>query len=701
MDHARKPMPAVARVLVLALTWATAGDLIAQPAVPLPARFRVLQTPYYTVNTDLPPEDAQEAVLRLSRLAEEYVERTKAFGGRMPTKMPVFLFLEKQDYVGAGGSPDSMGHFFVDTRDGKNTRLLVYAGDRADPRRWQIIQARGFHQFARAAVGSLPTWAERGLGEYFGDAIWTGDGYVGGIIHPGRLKLLRPLMAEGRLLALPDLLRLRSDQWELLNAGNNYHHGWAMTHFLAHGENGKYQTGFANYIRAGNRQIPWEKAWVDAFGAPDKFEPKFAKWWNDLPEDPTAALYTRATLSTFTSFVARAHAQQKSYRTIEDLAAALKVGELRLVGESWLPPSLLDEAIVRSKRDSTTFAIEPSKTRGGPPTLVASRPDGMRLTASFPPRLAIPVKVTIVATQGPAIVAKPPTIVDPLRPPATPPAMPPARPPEPPVATNTPPAVPPTNRPPEPPVLVRPPAAGDAAPPNAAPQPPNQKATRIILGLAPARDKAMEFVTENCAMGKDHDMVVKFAQSLDKATTNNEEVKFIIGGRLLKSGLTTLVFVQQERCYIAELTLQQSATLGAPEGTMGVEFVRPHKETRGKPTVQLTAPALISPQPISATARTSWEFSFPRAVPPAERPYAIRLRYRVSQSGTLTIFTFREPPAAGNVKIDLPAMDEVTRAMPVMLFFDICHMPEDLDNAKAEVLSETFAVLVDVEPRAK
>ncbi len=332
MVRPKQSITALLRVLMLALSCAVAGDIIAQPAVPLPARFRVLQTPYYTLTTDLPPEDSQEAVLRLSRLAEEYAERTKGFGGRMPAKMPIFLFLEKQDYVGAGAPPDSMGYFVIDPREGKNTRLLVYAGDRADPRRWQIIQAKGFHQFARAAVGNLPAWVERGLGEYFGDAIWTGDSYVGGIIHPGRLKLLRPLMTEGRLLALTDLLRLRSEQWDLVNASNNYHHGWALTHFMAHGDNGKYQTGFATYVRAGGRQIPWEKAWVDAFGAPDKFEPKFAKWWNDLPEDPTAALYTRATLSTFASFVARAHAQQKSYRTIEDLAAAVKVGELRLVG---------------------------------------------------------------------------------------------------------------------------------------------------------------------------------------------------------------------------------------------------------------------------------------------------------------------------------------------------------------------------------
>ncbi len=309
----------------------------------------------------------------------------------------------------------------------------------------------------------------------------------------------------------------------------------------------------------------------------------------------------------------------------------------------------------------------------------------------------MPVKVTIQSTQGPAIAVKPPTIVDPLRPPATPPVAPPVRPPEPPIATNTPPVAPPTVRPAEPPVLVRPP--GDA--PQKPPVADGNQGTRIISGLTPARDKAIEFIAANCAMGKDHEMVARYTENLDKALTKGQDIKFVVGGRLLKSGLTTLVFVQHGRCYVVELSLKQAAQLGAADGTMGVEFANPYQEVRGKPTVEIAAPLLLSPQPISTSEKTEWGFHFLRIDPPSDRPYSIRLRYRAGQNGTLTAFTFREPPAMGNVRnrVDLPAMSDVTRAMPVMLFFDICHMPDDFDKGKAEVLSETFGVLVDVAPK--
>ena len=122
------------------------------------------ETKYYILYTDIPPQKAQEVALRMSKMAEEYHNRTRDFAGVISTKFPFYLYRRYDDYVAAGGLKGTAGLF-------NGSALFAVAGERLDDRTWHVIQHEGFHQFAAAVIGGeRPMWLNEGLAEYFGEA---------------------------------------------------------------------------------------------------------------------------------------------------------------------------------------------------------------------------------------------------------------------------------------------------------------------------------------------------------------------------------------------------------------------------------------------------------------------------------------------------------------------------------------------------
>jgi hypothetical protein len=39
--------------------------------------------------------------------------------------------------------------------------------------------------------GELPIWVNEGMAEYFGEGIFTGDGFITGVIPPKRLRMIK------------------------------------------------------------------------------------------------------------------------------------------------------------------------------------------------------------------------------------------------------------------------------------------------------------------------------------------------------------------------------------------------------------------------------------------------------------------------------------------------------------------------------
>ena len=108
----------------------------AQPAK-LPPKLKVYESPYYHVYTDIAPDSAREAVMRMTKMAETYHARTASFSGVIREKLPFYLFDTGDEYHAAGGMAGSAGVF-----DGRSLMAMAIKdrdGHIARPT-WHIVQ---------------------------------------------------------------------------------------------------------------------------------------------------------------------------------------------------------------------------------------------------------------------------------------------------------------------------------------------------------------------------------------------------------------------------------------------------------------------------------------------------------------------------------------------------------------------------------
>src|SRR5690349_16609091 len=126
-----------------------------------------------------------------------------------------------------------------------------------------------------------------------------------------------------------------------------------MVQFLAHGENGKYQTAFVEFMRDIGKGRQWDKAWLGNFGSAEGFEQRWKDYWLALPPNPTRELYAKALVSTLTGVLARATAQQQKFKTFDDLTRAVADKTIKIApadSRDWLPPALIIEAFEQAKK---------------------------------------------------------------------------------------------------------------------------------------------------------------------------------------------------------------------------------------------------------------------------------------------------------------------------------------------------------------
>ena len=339
---------------------------------------------YYIIYTDLSGDDLREAELRMAKMAEEYHNRTKDFSGDIRTKFPFHLFRNENDYYAAGGKPGSAGMF----NPNDNTLMAIVVGDHVDQSTWNVVQHEGFHQFARAVIGGeLPVWVNEGLAEYFGEGIFTGDSFVTGVVPPERLdrvkKQMRTPGGKG-FRSIKEMMLLAHADWNADLSLGNYDEAWSMVHFLAHAENGKYQTAFVNFMRAIGKGHQWEQAWLANFGSAEGFQAKWEHYWLNIEPAATAPLYVKANVLTLTSALARGVAQKQKFNTFDDLASAVKQGKLKIDPRDWLPAKLIQEAFAdASEMRQRGYSFELAQPPGRPPAIVCKLKDGSKMIGTF------------------------------------------------------------------------------------------------------------------------------------------------------------------------------------------------------------------------------------------------------------------------------------------------------------------------------
>jgi hypothetical protein len=330
---------------------------------------------YYIIHTDLAPDNAREAAIRMTRMAEEYHARTADFSGTIREKLLFFLFNQQDDYFQAGGMPGTAGVF-------NGQVLMACAYDHIDEQLWHTVQHEGFHQFARAVIGGqIPIWVNEGLAEYFGEAVFTGDSFVTGVIPQSRLERVRKTIKENGFKSIRGMMTLSHAEWNNQMSMENYDQGWSMVHFLAHGDGGKYQKAFSGFMIEIGRNVKWQTAWQNNFGDAVGFEEKWKAWWTTLPDNPTLDLYGKATAATLTSYFARANAQKQTFDSYNEFVSTAAEGKLKLHPDDWLPQPLLIEALDRSQKVGEWTIVNQAGNKS--PLLVLTMKDGTRIVGSF------------------------------------------------------------------------------------------------------------------------------------------------------------------------------------------------------------------------------------------------------------------------------------------------------------------------------
>jgi len=341
------------------------------------------QSPYYTMYTDLDKDAAREAINRMTRMAEEYHERTKSFAGVISRKFPFYLYGTMDEYHKAG-APSATAGLFVPAGPYLMAGCVLNKDGQVGLPTWHIVQHEGFHQFVHAVIrGDIPIWVNEGLAEFFGESLYTGDGFVTGVIPPDRLKRLKDELEQDKFKSVDKIMGVTSKEWMADMNILNYDQAWSMVHFLALGEKGKYQSAFTRYMQEVGKGAKSEMAWTDCFGSSAGFEEKWKAFWKAQSDNPTEDLYCKARLATLTSFLGRAYAQKQTFDNIDALLKT-DAKDMKMADEDWLPGSLFIDAVAgaaRLRKDGYILSIAPTANKL--PTITCAMPDGTKLTGKF------------------------------------------------------------------------------------------------------------------------------------------------------------------------------------------------------------------------------------------------------------------------------------------------------------------------------
>lgn len=334
------------RLLVIPMLCLLAGLPTAQarrPAKSEPVQqdesgLRQLPTRSYVIHTDISDDQLEIVIPHLERMADEYSRRLSSLPGQTDDRrLPLYLFSDRQGYQKAGGRPDSAGFY-----DGE--RLLALTGEKADARAWHIIQHEAFHQYLTNRLGTeIPMWINEGMAEYFGESLYTGDGFVSGVLPPWRVERIQQKLNNGGYLPLAELLSMSPDQWNKALNGDNYDQAWSLVQFLAHGDNGRHQADLLNYLKESSHGVDSLKSFAKCVGNVREVEAAWAEYYAGRSKIECARGYGLAAVQTYCAFLARATVARQKIMSIDQLCQMALAGTLRQPKGDMLPTYLLSD----------------------------------------------------------------------------------------------------------------------------------------------------------------------------------------------------------------------------------------------------------------------------------------------------------------------------------------------------------------------
>jgi hypothetical protein len=244
------------------LSAVSASDEITDVAVDRrPWRFaghdgQIIVTPHYSLYTTV---SRHSVIDRLPLFLERGLAHYTTVLGRLPVpqaRLETYLFGTRNQWEAKTRQmlPDQAGTFLTLGRGGFTTRgtsVLYYIG-RSDT--LAIAAHEGWHQYSQRTLGNqVPLWLEEGIATYMEGYISYPDGLPK--FRPWanleRYHTLRRAVRADRLIPLSELLR-RSPQSFLADGKTRllvyYAQVWALVHFLAEGEDGRYREALGRVL---------------------------------------------------------------------------------------------------------------------------------------------------------------------------------------------------------------------------------------------------------------------------------------------------------------------------------------------------------------------------------------------------------------------------------------------------------------------
>ena len=253
----------------------------------------------YDIYTNLTAPEAREFGRHMDLIYREYSRRFSVLQGKERGKQNLYLLRTRQDYV------DAMREFGIDASatggmffwGSAGTGLATWVEGLSQDQVFATLQHEGFHQFAHSKLGrDLPLWVNEGLAEYFGSAIVVDNNVRLGIVDADRVEKLRTAIRQDQAVPFDELLNTTSEQWFAnMNGGSSrgslqYDQSWSIVHFLIHGDRGRYQDAFANYLVLISRGRDHEQAFFESFRSNNTGP--FAQRWLNFIENVEADDYS-------------------------------------------------------------------------------------------------------------------------------------------------------------------------------------------------------------------------------------------------------------------------------------------------------------------------------------------------------------------------------------------------------------------------
>jgi hypothetical protein len=358
-----------------------------------------IRTEHYEIYSQLSDDATYDLAMRLESLYDYYAERFTDVYSPINFPLLVFFFNNRDDFVAAGGHEFMPGQFMGGYGDDVGARLMVRfnEGDIA-----AFISSCGltyhenFHQFLAIEISQAgnvnrqwPLWLNESYATTFNNIIWTGDGWVDGIIQLSYGESAGNSM-EG-FLPIRDLMMIDGARWhEMTNEGHIwpvYMQGMSLIHFLNEYEGGRYRDLLATYVEqcsTGQDRTMTQRRIARLASA-------FENWAEDhMSYRITSGRYYEVFAAMAASYLARTHARGQRFQSAENFIAMARVRQLNLAprgDDQWLPDTLRQEMLYYhdllsgDPQNPLIFEIDYS---GALPVVNVSREDvGLELQATF------------------------------------------------------------------------------------------------------------------------------------------------------------------------------------------------------------------------------------------------------------------------------------------------------------------------------